>query len=85
MDSIELMRKATELREYAELEGTELGVACALLIDIVCHYQDYVSEEFFQALEKEVISQLDNFKTNAKIVEHEEAVIQKWSELEWKT
>ena len=57
-----------ELDEYISLDNTEIGEICSLLIDI-SRYPDYVSEKFYSVLEKEIESQLNNFKNNTKIVQ----------------
>lgn len=74
--------KAVELQKYADLEGTELGEMCTILCSLF-GYPDYMSEEFFTAIENEITKQLDNFKTNSKIVEIEETVVRKVVDLEW--
>lgn len=70
-----------ELEDYATLDGTEIGEACFLLMRLT-NYPDYVSDEFYNSLEKEIKEQLDNFKTYTQIVEFEETVITKRRELE---
>lgn len=69
--------------EYINLEGSELGEACSLLIQMVS-YQDYISEEFKEALTKEIKAQFKNFKDNCKIVTKKVKITQIVKELEWK-
>ena len=86
MASIEQVDKVykieQELREYIELEGAELSEACYSLIRL-SHYPDYISDEFYSALLKELEDQLSNFKENSRIVETEETITVKSKELEW--
>lgn len=72
-----------DLIKYADIEGTEIGEVCILLTDIA-RYPDYVSEEFYHALEKEIMSQLKYFKENSEIVEREETFTRKMVELAWR-
>jgi hypothetical protein len=74
-----------ELQEYIELEGTEIGETCGTL-SVLCQQSDYLSDEFIEALEKEVMRQLNNFRENTVI---EERVIDRFEpctvkELVWK-
>jgi len=71
-----------ELEKYLRLEGTEIGDACAALLN-VSYYPDYVSKEFQKAIEKEIKSQLEMFKEQTRIVEREETYTRKVVELEW--
>ena len=76
-----------ELREYAELEGSELGDSCEMLILIYQSYSECFSDEFLCAMEKEIRFQLQYFKDNSKIIEITEVSPQKeWisKDLEWK-
>ena len=70
------------LTAYAEIEGTEIGEACSLLISL-CGYKNYVSETFEEALRQEVIFQLNFLKERTKIVETEETYTRKCVNLEW--
>lgn len=74
--------KLTALLQYAYIENTELGEVCAALCD-VASYPDYISTEFFEAVEKEIDKQLENFKKNSRVVEEEEITTQTVSRLEW--
>lgn len=82
MDNKDFDSMVEELREYAELEGSEIGEICLLLYDIY-RYSPYMSESFRKAVEKEVKNQLQNFKDHCKIVDKSEVVTETWKELEW--
>ena len=56
-DYEEVMKLQTELEEYAAYEGTELGEVCDAIIN-VSRNLDYVSEEFVEAILKEMKDQL---------------------------
>ena len=72
-----------QLKEYAELEGSELGEVNILLLQII-NYRDYVSDEFKKALEKEMKTQLKYFKQQCKIITREVKVTTKLiKELSW--
>ena len=71
-----------QLKEYTELEGSELGEACNMLLEVL-GYRDYLSKEFKEALEKEMKAQLKNFKDNCKIVTKKVKLTQVVKELEW--
>jgi hypothetical protein len=72
-----------QLVEYANLDGSELGEACSILIQM-WDYRDYISNEFKEALEKELKTQVKNFKDNCKIVTKKVKLTQVVKELEWK-
>ena len=70
-----------DLQEYAQIEGTELGETCEILLQLHgC--KDYVSKEFYESLIKEIKDQLDNFRSYFKIVEKTETNIITYRELE---
>jgi hypothetical protein len=71
-----------KLKEYAELEGSELEEAVNLLMSLH-NYEDYIGEEFFKHLKIELKRQLNYFKNNSKIVEREYTTINKYKELDW--
>ena len=75
-------KEIKELEEYANMEGTEIGELCHVLIRMA-NYRDYMSDEFRLALEKEIKSQLNMFKGSTQIVEKVETFTQKFKELEW--
>lgn len=79
---MDLIQLARELTKYSELENTELGEVCELLIQIV-NLRYYISEEFKQALEKEMEAQLQNFKAKCKIVTRKVKTTEIIKELEW--
>lgn len=72
----------TKLKEYSELEGSELGEICNLLLEVRV-YRDYISNEFKEALDKELKAQLKNFKDNCRIVTKKVQTTQTVKELEW--
>jgi len=78
----ELDDMVCELKKYAELEGTELGEACELIITLY-GYGDYVSEEFEKSVIEEIKYQLQNFKDHCKIVEGEITTTHITKDLEW--
>lgn len=82
MDYFEILKLTEELKKYLELEGTEIGEACSSLVNLT-HHLDYVSDEFEEALIKELKAQLNNFKTNYRIVECKKMVEHKYLDLEY--
>ena len=76
------MEICKELNKYAEIEGTELGEVCRLLIS-TAGYVSYVGDSFYESLVVELQNQLDNFKEHAEIVEKTETREVKYRELEW--
>jgi hypothetical protein len=77
------MKLQAELEEYSKYEGTELGEVCGAIIS-TSYNLDYVSDEFAEALIKEMKDQLRNFKKNFEWIEREETVTRKFKELECK-
>lgn len=77
----ERFKLCRELEKYAEVEGTEVGEVCQLLIQLAGD-EDYVSEKFHKALVKEIKDQLKNFKRYYKIVEQTETITVTRRELE---
>lgn len=57
-----------KLTEYADFEGTELGEACGLLLQLY-GYSDYVSKVFSKAVETEIKKQLKYFQEHTMFVE----------------
>ena len=55
------MSLESELREYAELDGTEVGEACLLLCQLI-GYPEYLAPRFNGALHREMREQLENYK-----------------------
>ena len=79
----EEMYEVTEkLKEYTEVEGTELGETCEALISL-WECSSCVSDEFCAALEKELKAQLKNFVDNSKIITTEITVNKKVNRLQW--
>lgn len=58
------------LSEYANLEKTEIGEMLSSLISMYRN-SDYVTQEFAEAIEKEVRFQVKWFKEHVKIVDRE--------------
>ena len=84
-DSLSKLEKARELsrklKKYTELEGSELGeVGSGLLY--LSNFIDYVSEDFFDELIKEMEAQLKNYEENTKIIQR--TTSRYFYELEWK-
>jgi len=75
--------KIQELKNYLDLEESEVGEACGLLCDLHDRYLDYVDKKFIMALQKEILDQLKNFKENTKIIERTETTKTTIKELEW--
>jgi hypothetical protein len=73
---------AGELMPYAELEGSEVGEVCDLMIQL-SGYSPYISPALSKALEKEMAVQLKFFKANSRIVKEIEKIEQPVKRLEW--
>lgn len=72
------------LREYASMEGTELGEYWNLLAYTYTHLRaEYGSETFQKAIEAEILEQINYIRTHTQVLEHEETktITRKWSEL----
>jgi hypothetical protein len=80
MEYNELLKKTEELRKYAQLEGTEVGEACYVLFSAT-NLRDYFSKEFSEAVVKEIMIMLQNFKENYVILDREEKITNKYKEL----
>ena len=80
----ELRKLATELGEYAMIEGTELGQYLTNLCNLV-NDELMMSPEFLEAYERELLNELDFMKTNTKIIETTEVqtITHKILDLEW--
>ena len=78
----EISKLCQELQDYADLEGTELGEVCSLLISIY-NNSEYVSNPFKNEVIKEIKRQLKNFKENTEI-EDREVPVMTIKELVWK-
>ena len=72
----------SELANYARLEGSEIGEACSILLS-ANGYQDYFSDEFNSAVEKELSEHLKTFRENSVISEREITYTEKVRELVW--
>lgn len=71
-----------ELEEYIQLESTEIGEACAALRN-VANSMEYLSKEFQEAVDKELLEQLNMFKEQCTITERTETRTFTVRELEW--
>jgi hypothetical protein len=74
---------ASKLELYASYEDTELGEACSLLTRLSSRL-DYVSDEFEQAVIKEMQAQLENFEEWSEIVQETKISTYTTTELHWK-
>ena len=79
----QLMSLCNELKEYSDLEGSEIGEICNLLINIA-KYHSYTSDPFREALIIELQNQLQNFKENSTISEIEISTPRIEKILDWK-
>ena len=79
---VKLREQCKELEEYAELMNDELGELCTILSRL-SSYSDYYSDEFGDALVKEIKDQLQNIVENARVVEEEETITRTVRSLEW--
>ena len=79
----ELHNKVELLREYADLEGSELGELNQQLCNLVGGILDYASQEFQDAIAKEISEQLEYFQTHTRIVEEEIKISHTIRELEF--
>jgi len=72
LESIDKLHKdAEKLEKYAELEGNETGELLQHLIALTSGILDCASEEFQEAVAKEISEQLAWFEKNTKIVARE--------------
>ena len=65
-----------DLEEYLELQYDEVTEACYKMIELL-YYLPHISENLYVTLEKELESQLEDYKQNWKIVEEEIIVPEK--------
>jgi hypothetical protein len=73
---VDLYDKIKQLREFTDLESSEVSEVCELLYR-VAEYSDYLSDEFMVALEQEIDSNLKGYKDEFDVVEVEEVVPQR--------
>lgn len=78
----ELCKKSEELLEYADLCDDELGEFCKAITN-PCVNSDVASDDFIEALGKEVLFQLDHFKSKSKIVTRSRVFSREVKILEW--
>lgn len=74
---------ADSLSDYAELEGSELGEMWSLMAQLA-YYEDYMGEEFANALLKEMTEQLEYVQENTEIATETEMIPTKVTRLNWK-
>lgn len=66
----EIRTVCEDLRQYADMEGTEVGEACLDMINLAGH-PDYISDELLNALVKEMKEMLYILRHDYEIVEEE--------------
>lgn len=78
------LNRLEQLREYYQIEGTELGEFCELLDRMWGYSYCAQTDDFRNALANEILAQLDHFQQNTEIVEEviTKQVVRK--DLEWK-
>ena len=72
-----------DLQKYAEIEGSEIGEYCQLLLKLYESYTDYMNPVFIDQLHDEILDQTNHFKRYCRInrvTKQEETV---YDELEW--
>ncbi len=74
MDIDKLYKNAEQLQKYADLEGSEGGELLTKLCDLVSGVLDYSSQNFQNAVEKEISDHLAWFQANTRIVTTEREV-----------
>jgi hypothetical protein len=79
MEDVEI----NELERYAKMEGSEIGELCQILIRLWGYRSYFIFANFEKDVISEMLSQLNNFKENTKIVKKEYSSIQTYEELEW--
>ena len=82
MEYKKILELQEELLMYGHHQNDELGEACIKLASLL-NSIDYVGEDFYQALLKEVQMKLDNFRNNTRLVAKTETRLETWTELEW--
>ena len=71
-----------ELTKYAQMEGTEIGECCQYLLSL-WYRRDYLIDMNRHDLEREIMAQLNNFRTFSKIITKQRTTIASYEELEW--
>lgn len=71
-----------ELLKYAELENTEWGEGMQTICTLAA-YSYLFSDKFAKQLDKEIETALAYAKKHAKIVESQETITRRFTELEW--
>ena len=78
----EVLEIAEKLREYYDLQMDSMSEA----VQTLCHlssYPDYLSDEVYAAVVKEMRAQLKNYEENCEIVEIEDTITRSFVELRW--
>lgn len=80
---MEMGEKIEDLREAAELDGTEIGEFWASLCSVASKLHYGASDEFHRAVVKEIDGQHEYLKSDFEIVETEEIFTRKIRSLEF--
>lgn len=75
-----IQEKIDALQKYISLESDETAEVAQCLCS-AAGYQDYMSEECFRSIEKEITDSLQHYQTRTRIVTREETYTV--TELEW--
>ncbi len=82
-EKVYLSDMLNELSDASLIEGSEVGEYWAALVDAEVLYNSYyASDELKKAYEAEVSDQYKMLKTEFKVVDRSETVINRWKELE---
>ena len=73
-----------ELKKAAHLEGTEVGETWSSLACMWEYHRDYLSADFVDMLEKEIVNSYKDLKKNYKVIEKERTYTRKEMRLERK-
>jgi hypothetical protein len=78
------LEMAAALEKYTKHDHSKPSEACDLISNLL-RYPDYVSNEFYAALKKELAEQLEYYQENCTIVEEKEEIkyTQTCVSLEW--
>lgn len=83
MDYQEFLKQAGELEEYAKLDDSEWGEAMMALCQLGSGRIVMLSEEFYDAVAKEIADNLEYVREHTEIVEEDETITRKIKQLEW--
>ena len=78
--SIEFEEQLEKLKEFAQLEGSEVGETCFKLINL-WYSRTYLDESFVEHLKMEISQNLAWFEENCTIETREETTTSKYKEL----